>query len=394
MKNITYRNSVLTLSTLVLLVSSALPLNSGAHSGPHGGVDTSPEPTGPSPFTLIVSGLSNPRGILIQEGQEEDDDKETAIYITEAGNGGTGPCLTSANGDYDDCYGPTGAITRVINGVAERVITGLPSLAGPTGGYAIGPARIVANGQSLFVSMANFGDTEERAITASADVRFGKLMRFRKYNTDNAQPKIIADISAFEDANDPDGDVGRESNPSGLSFGRGNGFYAVDAGANDLLAISPSGNISLRYVFPLRYYPAPEFLQLPPDTLLPVQAVPTAVVRGPDGAHYVSEFTGFPFPKGSARVLRFDRVGEPTVFADGFTNVIDFTFGPDDSLYVLEMATYGLLSQDVTGAVIKVSPDGTRTVLAREGLAYPTAIEVDRHGNVYVTNYGTSGGNG
>lgn len=382
------------LLVFVLTIGSVFPLPSEAHSGPHGGVDTSPEPSGASPFTVIADSLANPRGIFIQDATEEDDEGGVTIYVAEAGSGGSGPCLDSANGDYHDCYGATGAITRVTSGIAKRIIIGLPSLAGPTGGFAIGPSRIVANGKWLFATIANYGGPAERAVTASADSRFGKILRFNRFNHDRVGPKIIADISAFEDANNPDGDEHKESNPNGLAFGFGRNFlYATDAAANDLLMVRRNHRVSLRYVFPVRYFPAPPFLGLPPGTMLPVQSVPTGVVEGPDGAHYVAEFTGFPFPKGAARVFRFDHHAEPTVYAEGFTNIIDIAFGPDGSLYVLEMATNGLLSQDVTGSVVKVSRDGTRTVIATSGLAYPTAIAVDHKGNVYVANFGTSSKN-
>jgi hypothetical protein len=46
------------------------------------------------------------------------------------------------------------------------------------------------------------------------------------------------------------------------------------------------------------------------------------------------------------------------VFLSGFTNVIDIVFGPDGSLYVLEIAHNGLLSGDPTGALIRVDQDG------------------------------------
>ena len=388
---ISIRNSLTTPILLYFIFALGIPLVAHAHAGPHGGVDTSPEPNGVSPFTVVASGLSNPRGILIEDGNE-DDDSEPAIYVTEAGHGGEGPCLHSPNGDYFDCYGPTGAITRIKNGIAERIVTGLPSFAGPNGGYAVGPSRIISNGQSLFVSFANYGDPEERAVATGADIRFGKLLRLRI--EDGVKSKVLADISAFEDLYNPDGDVEVESNPLGLAFGRGKGFYVTDAAANDLLIVRPSDLVSLRYVFPERNFPAPDFLGLPPGTLLPVQAVPTAVVKGPDGAHYVAEFTGFPYPQGQARVFRVGKQGDPTVYADGFSNIIDLAFGPDGSLYVLEMAKYGLVSQNVTGAVTRISPDGVRTLIADTGLAYPTAIAVDRLGKIYVANYGTSGSNG
>lgn len=371
----------LSLATLALAVSAALPAVVLAHAGPHGGVDISPEPTGPSPFTLIASGLSNPRSIIIDERFDQQ-----KIYVAEAGKGGTGSaCITSANGDYDDCYGASGAVTMIVNGSAQRIITGLPSIAGPNGGFAVGPSHIALHGPFLSIMVANYGGPDERGQLAAADKRFGHVLT---YSLPTGHSRVMGNVSAFEDSYNPDPDK-LESNPSGLAHATG-GYLTTDAAANDLLHVGYNGRVSLRYVFPKRPFPAPPFMGLPPGATVPVESVPVAVVRGPDRAHYAAEFTAFPFPKGGARVLRFGATGAPTVFADGFTNIIDIAFGPDGSLYVLEMARNGMASGDVTGAVTKVAPNGARTLLASSGLEYPTAIAVDRHGRVYVANYGTS----
>jgi sugar lactone lactonase YvrE len=77
---------------------------------------------------------------------------------------------------------------------------------------------------------------------------------------------------------------------------------------------------------------------------------------------------------------------EPEVYAEGFTNVTDVAFGPDGSLYVLEIATNGLLSEDPTGALIRVRPDGSRETIASEGLVTPTGLAVGHRGEFYVSN--------
>jgi glucose/arabinose dehydrogenase len=125
-----------------------------------------------------------------------------------------------------------------------------------------------------------------------------------------------------------------------------------------------------------------------------MQPVPTSVVVGPDGAYYVSELTGFPFPVGAARIYRVVPGSPPQVFASGFTNVTDLAFGPHGSLYVVEIAKNGLLSGDETGALIRVGRDGSRKTVASEGLVAPTGVAVARDGTVYVSNHGASAGVG
>src|SRR5215475_16004463 len=89
---------------------------------------------------VIGTGLNNPRGIAISP--------DGSVYVAEAGTGGNGPCIPSSDGTTP-CFGTTGSITRINlrTGAQERVATGFPSLAGPTGDGALGPAGISFQGQ-------------------------------------------------------------------------------------------------------------------------------------------------------------------------------------------------------------------------------------------------------
>jgi hypothetical protein len=141
-------------------------------------------------------------------------------------------------------------------------------------------------------------------------------------------------------------------------------------------------------VFPTQTAPAPPGIPgLPPE--LTVQSVPTSVVKGPDGAFYVGELTGFPFPVGGARVWRVKPGRDPRVFASGFTNIIDIAFDKRGRLYVLEIAAEGLLSAGENelpvGRLVRVDRDGSQTTLAREGLNAPGGFVLG-HDAAYVTN--------
>jgi hypothetical protein len=174
------------------------------------------------------------------------------------------------------------------------------------------------------------------------------------------------------------------------------GRYVADAGANDLLKVGGSGRggpTSTVTVFPDRLALAPPFLGLPPGATIPMDPVPDTVAFGPDGALYVGELTGFPFPPGAAGVYRVVPGEAPAVFADGFTNIIDIAFGPDGSLYVLEISANGLLT-GIDGALIQVAPDGTRTTTASTGLVAPTSVVVAGDGTIYVSNFGIFPGAG
>lgn len=81
---------------------------------------------------VVADGLNNPRQLSFAPNGD--------LYIAEAGTGGTGPCLDDDEGEV--CYGRTGSVTRIRGGVATRVLTRLPSLAGAGGFGASGPSDI------------------------------------------------------------------------------------------------------------------------------------------------------------------------------------------------------------------------------------------------------------
>jgi glucose/arabinose dehydrogenase len=161
------------------------------------------------------------------------------------------------------------------------------------------------------------------------------------------------------------------------------GGHAVfgNVGGNDLLLVR-HGQISTLAAFPQRV-PA----ENPKDI---VESVPTAVVRGPDGAFYVGELTGYPYYKGEARVWRVVPGQQPTIYASGFTNIISMTFDHQGRLIVLEIAKNGLLDPDQTGALIRVEHNGDQTLLASTGMTNPGGVAAVGNGVFYVTNNTTS----
>jgi hypothetical protein len=202
----------------------------------------------------------------------------------------------------------------------------------------------------------------------------------------------IADLSAYELLHNPDGAHAGETNPYAVLALSGERLV-TDAGGNDLLRVAPDGEISTLAVFPQRLVDAPLSLGLPPGTQLLMDPVPTSVVVGPDGAFYVGELTGFPFPVGGARIYRVVPGEASQIYAEGFTNVIDFVFAGDGSLFMLELATHSLLSEDQTGALIRLKPDGSRETVVSEGLISPTAVAIG-YDALVISNCGVCAGDG
>jgi len=331
-------------------------------------------------LTTVATGLRNPRGMTVTT--------DGTVYLAEAGNGGDTVCIPGPEGN-DVCFGTSGAITRIIGSSSERIVTGLPSLAEPDGSRAIGAhdALIGPDGM-LYVLLGLGADPAVRAQLPPEAAHLGQLLRIAADGTRT----VIADLAAYETSHDPDG-AGPDSNPYAMLVD-GDRFIVVDAGANALLSVTMTGEITTLAVFPPFMAPAPPFLGLPPGTEIPAQAVPTSVAKGTDGAYYVSELTGFPFPVGAARLWRVVPGQDPQIVSSGFTNLIDLTVEPDGSFTVLEITAHGLLAAQqgfVEGALGQVTADGTYVPILPTGLVTPTAFMRLPDGSLLVTQNSLSG---
>ena len=391
----------LAIAVLLVTASSAAAHGGGHHQGHGGGV--------PAGVTELATGLHNPRHLDV--GPHGD------VYVAEAGTGGgTASCFDSAEGPA--CVGATGRVSRIPDadeqdpGARETVVDGLASFAppppGPTAGNnAIGPHGIDVKHGAIYVT--NGGPTEplrnEQTVLRDtlaaeepvADL-FGRLLQIGP----GGAITRIADIWDFERDNNPDG---QPASPGGPPIGnpkidsnavdvlaRHGHFYVADAGANTLLEVSRDGAIAVKHVF--ENVPTPG----PGGAIIPMQAVPTGVVKGPDGLLYVSQLTGFPFPVGGANVFVIDPdTGGIVRTITGFTNAMDLAFGRDGTLYVLEIDANSLAAPGDEGAIFAVAPGattGTQIPLPAGTLTAPGGIAVGRHGELYVTNHSTSGSAG
>jgi hypothetical protein len=130
---------------------------------------------------------------------------------------------------------------------------------------------------------------------------------------------------------------------------------------------------------------------------MPAQAVATSVAIGPDGAYYVGELKGFPAPTGASRVWRIESGTRHPVcgsspacqmVADGFTSIIDLTFGPNGELYVVELDEAGWLAmefgQGVGGSVNVCTLGGGSCQQIATGLPMLSSAAVAPDGTVYV----------
>lgn len=152
-------------------------------------------------------------------------------------------------------YGATGAITRIQNGVAQRVVTGLPSLALPDGSDASGVSDIEFDADGNAYAIVGLASNPANRDEVLKVPDFSQLIAIRltpRFAIDNfdggASWTRLRDFGAYEQANNPDGqDV--ITNLYDLLI-EDNTAYVVDAGANDLLSQRAfGGELNLEAVF-------------------------------------------------------------------------------------------------------------------------------------------------
>jgi hypothetical protein len=353
-------------------------------------------PAGATPIAdveVVATGLDNPRHVAVAWTGD--------VYVAEAGRGGdparSASCFDSAEGFA--CTGATGAVTRISRHWGrvkqERVLKHLASFAPADGNNAIGPHGVYADLLGLLVT--NGGPTaptrgdppvvvlRDPTLVKEEPVSklYGTLLRMHRPH----HARVVADLWDFERRHNPDAAVGNaliDSNPVDV-WSNHTSYVVADAGGNTLLRVTPGGGVRVLSLFP--NIPTPS-----PFGTIPMNAVPTGVVRGPDGAYYMSQLTGFPFPIGGAKVFRVDpRTGAATTYATGFTNAMDLAFGRDGTLYVLEIDHDSILGGSREGALFAVPPGGgtpERVALPDGTLTEPGGLAVGHRDVLYVSNHG------
>jgi hypothetical protein len=326
-------------------------------------VVASAAPAGTSSPTVVMKGLDNPRGLSFAP--------TGALYVAEAGRGGTGPCVDLRGASQ--CYGPSGAVSRLWHGKQDRIVSGLPSTISPTG-EVIGPHDVTAFGLGFGqVTVGWGGDPALRATLGAAGARFGSVL-----TVGFGHVLRSIDVAAFEASANPGGGP-IDSNLYGALAAPGGSTLVTDAGGNTLLKVGLTGSVSSLASFPSR------------DDGRATDAVPTAVAVGPDGALYVSELSGAPFAAGAARIYRVVPGTEPTVAYEGFKTIMDIAFD-GRALYVLEYDSAPVFFGG-PGRLTRINQNGTRTLITDQ-LAHPTSVAVGHDHQLYVTNNGDSVGGG
>jgi hypothetical protein len=321
--------------------------------------------------TVVASGLNNPRGVAVGVNG--------GVFVAETG---------------------AGKVLAIWRGTVSTFTSGLPVLTSPEG-ESTGVVNVALRADGTVVAAIGGGPQ-------AVDRRFDTVIRLSP-----RKGRVVADIQAYRNAHPDTTDLDQPPNPTdsnayGIATLGGSRTLVADAAGNELDLVGPAGRISTVAKFPNAVVSTshlPPGILPPSVTELPAEAVPTSVAVGPDGSWYVGELKGFPFTPGASRIWRVAPTarnvvcdpaatsGPCTIFADGLTAITGLDFGPDGSLYVVEMIRGGLanlfLGGDTTGALIRIK-NGVRTELAAGQLHVAGDVGVARNGTIYVTNQSIS----
>lgn len=379
-------------------------------------------------LTTIVSGVSNARGVSFGP--------DGSLYVAEPGIGGDGNCQPSPSTFFQPiCEGKTGSVVKVSpDGTQSRIFQNFESLAEqPSGNQGAGPAALEFDSYGNAYLLTGFAgypgnrDVETLELGSKYPIPESQLATFPpstpdgvlntpelaqlyKANLETGELTSIFDFAEYEIVNNPDGgdivtnpyDLAISGHKAYVTDGGGNAVYTIDIGSGNAEATPIPANFIDKAVVEGALPPG---VSLPPGLLeekdgkLGVQSVPTGGAIGPDGALYVGEYTGFPYPENQSRIFRIGDDGEPEVFAEGFNAISELTFDKDGNLLVLQFSDVSQLKGDLTalpGSLIQVAPDGTRTTLvaAGEGLESADGLTIGPDNQIYVTVRGVGPENG
>ena len=332
---------------------------------------------------VVMSGLHNPRGLAFGP--------DGALFVAEAGTGGPGPCVIIVATPY--CYGPTGSISRLLDGVQEVVVTGLPSIAAPNGQAQGADGLSIGGYGDSYVTTGLETDPNQRVGPGLAGMaRIIRLsaaaLRGNAHGHEHDAWEFVADVGAFEIANNPD--CGRiDTDPFAL-LAEPDGLIIADAGGNSFLRLDRTGELSTflpmqsRYTTPLHDgCPVPDGY----PAVLPKETVPTSMVKGADGAYYIGQLAGVPITVGAAKIYRWVPGSAPEVWLTGFTYIVAMTTDDAGNIYLAQYTDGVSAGSLLPGSVFRVAPDGTREKIV-SGIRSPTGIAIGPDGALYVTQYG------
>ena len=323
--------------------------------------------------TPYATGLNSPRGLTL--------DVEGNVVVAVQGTGQKDSGVIRLRDlDADGVSNPT---------EWKHALSGLPSTAGPEG-QLVGASDIAFDADGEMYVVTGIFEADRSVPTYQAV--------WSTLAESNAVSEYIiaapyASLWDHEVASNPDG-AQLDSNPYSLVVDDAGNAYVNDSGANATLKVAADGSVSTYAWYP-RFPVSPEF-----EMGDAIDAVPTGIAWGPDGALYVSFLhgeidiaTGLPPFEQSGVVYRLadengdgDAMdeGEMSEYASGLTTSTAITFDNEGRLISTEFRGFFFGPELNTGRVVRWNAESASWDVLADGLTTPTGVTVGADGTVYV----------
>lgn len=308
--------------------------------------------------SVVASGLINPRGVAWDAGG--------TLIVAEAGTGGDNladgeesvpPPIGPMSG------GPTARVSRIADGCAEPLASGLPSYANEADQVG-GVADVAVIEGNIYALVTGGG-----AAHGNPDQPNGLY----RIETDGAA-SLVTNLTAWLQEN-PVAQPPPDYDPAGSFFDMivlpdERSVLVVESNSQQVLRVTSDGEIS-------------RVADLSED-----EQIPTAIAVDESGSIYVSYLSGLPYPDGAARVVKLSDDGAAEEVWTGLTTVTGLAVGSDGALYALEMSTGNTeeppyLTRNSGRLVRQSGLDSAEPVVT--GLDLPIHLAIGPDGAFYVS---------
>jgi hypothetical protein len=365
---------VVAIAVAAVVVAAAAAGDGDHHKAGDAGKQTAQAHAAASSVTVstVASGLDNPRGLAFGP--------DGALYLAEAGHGGSN-CIPGGNpGGGDLCVGATSRISRIdpATGARTTFAEGFASGADAHGFGATGLDGISWVGNTLYGIITGapqqfVGAPLPGPVLDVAKRQLGQLVKVTApgvWSTVAGVGRFDYDWAAAHKSLVPD--QFPDANPYAV-LALPNETWVVDAASNTLDRVGADGAVQVEAFFPN-----------PPVS----DAVPTCIDRGPDGALYIGQLTGAGNAPGSASIWRWTASTGLQQWATGLTAVTGCGFGKDGNFYAVEFSKLGLVNAAPgTGALMRVPSGSSTPITVVDDLNFPGGFAAGSDGSLYFSNW-------